>query len=103
MFFRHKAVGGRTYLQIVESRRDGSFIKGPSCLSLLPFSPQAGNCADLVLSLCSQQNQAIRSRRNSAKFESATGSRNSPQMFSRVPRQQSSNSRRVLRLGESGV
>src|SRR5512133_4039458 len=27
MFFRRKAVGGRTYLQIVESRRDGSSIR----------------------------------------------------------------------------
>jgi hypothetical protein len=86
MFFRHKAVGGRTYLQIVESRRDGSFIKGPSCLSLLPFSPQAGNCANLVLRLSFQQNQAITGRRNPAKFESATGSRKVPRMFSRVPR-----------------
>ena len=27
MFFRRKAVGGRTYLQIVESRRDGSSLR----------------------------------------------------------------------------
>jgi hypothetical protein len=73
MFFRHKAVGGRTYLQIVESRRDGSFIKGPSSLSLRPFSPQAGNCANLVPSLGFEQNRAISGRRNPAKFESATG------------------------------
>jgi hypothetical protein len=27
IFFRRKAVGGRTYLQIVESRRDGSSVR----------------------------------------------------------------------------
>ena len=27
MFFRRKAVGERTYLQIVESRRDGSSVR----------------------------------------------------------------------------
>lgn len=27
MFFRRKSVGERRYLQIVESRRDGSFVR----------------------------------------------------------------------------
>ncbi len=39
---------------------------GPFSLSLRPFSLQAGNCANLVLSLGSQQNQAISCRRNPA-------------------------------------
>ena len=47
----------------------------PIFLSLRPFSPQAGNCANLVLSSAFEQNKEISSLRNPAKFESATGSR----------------------------
>ena len=60
--------------------------RSPFSLSLRPFSPQAGNCANLVLSLGFEQNQAIRVRGNPAKFKSATGSREVLQMFSGVPR-----------------
>ena len=53
----------------------------PISLSLRPFSPQAGNCANLVPSLAFQENQAIRGRRNPAEFKSATGCRKVPQTF----------------------
>ena len=46
---------------------------------------EAGNCANLVPSLAFEQNQAIRSLRDPARFESATGSRKFRKCSPRVP------------------